>query len=433
MDVINLSLGEPEIEPSRDIVVAALDTPPTRAWCRWSRPGTTSTSGPRLHRLARAPRQGDHRGRLDDGDDGPADMIAGFSSSGPTPISLQIKPDVTAPGVDILSSFPGRVVWAELERDEHGGTTRRGRGCAAQASAIRRGRSRRSSRRSTRRATPSRPVGSTGEGHVAARGRRADQSRPRRQATHLHRPDRLSFGLVQRGGTASRQLALADAGGGPAPWAASVAPQATPAGVTLALVDAGRCRWGAARRHAHRRPRDAAEGDARASSYSHAAPTCGRDSVLVPRRGAEAAENAPRSALRARALRRQHRREAVARLELPLSGGRPLVNCGPACDLRGLSRCSGSTVDQKVANFGAVVVSRADRCPRLAAARRSPATRTGSSATPGSPVEPQPVRRRSAGSVPVGRRGLPAPRHVRLRLRHARRRRSRASSCSASG
>jgi len=33
----------------------------------------------------------------------PAEVIAGFSSAGPTPVSLQMKRDVTAPGVDILS------------------------------------------------------------------------------------------------------------------------------------------------------------------------------------------------------------------------------------------------------------------------------------------------------------------------------------------
>ena len=32
MDVINLSLGEPEIEPTRDIVVAAIDNAAARAW-----------------------------------------------------------------------------------------------------------------------------------------------------------------------------------------------------------------------------------------------------------------------------------------------------------------------------------------------------------------------------------------------------------------
>ena len=42
-----------------------------------------------------------------EGDQGPADEIAGFSSSGPTPLSLEMKPDVTAPGVNILSSLPG--------------------------------------------------------------------------------------------------------------------------------------------------------------------------------------------------------------------------------------------------------------------------------------------------------------------------------------
>jgi hypothetical protein len=48
------------------------------------------------------------------GDHGPVDTIADFSSSGPTPTSLQLKPDVTAPGVDILSSFPDKQ-WTELQ------------------------------------------------------------------------------------------------------------------------------------------------------------------------------------------------------------------------------------------------------------------------------------------------------------------------------
>src|SRR5262249_44357315 len=43
------------------------------------------------------------------------DVIAPFSSSGPTPISLQLKPDVTAPGVLILSSVPKREnLWAQF-------------------------------------------------------------------------------------------------------------------------------------------------------------------------------------------------------------------------------------------------------------------------------------------------------------------------------
>src|SRR5207245_10587190 len=48
-------------------------------------------------------------------------------------------------------------------------------------------------------------------------------------------PSGISFGLVARGTTAARQLALADAGGGTAPWTASIDPQTTPHGVSLAL------------------------------------------------------------------------------------------------------------------------------------------------------------------------------------------------------
>src|SRR5581483_9423931 len=111
MDVINLSLGEPEIEPSRDIVVAAIDgaadagVVPVVAAGNDGVPGGDVLAG---------------RGGVDSPGtaplgisvaastvDSPPDTIADFSSIGPTPRSLQLKPDVTAPGVDILSSFPG--------------------------------------------------------------------------------------------------------------------------------------------------------------------------------------------------------------------------------------------------------------------------------------------------------------------------------------
>ena len=41
--------------------------------------------------------------------------LAGFSSAGPTPISLRLKPEVTAPGVNILSAAPPQQgLWQEL-------------------------------------------------------------------------------------------------------------------------------------------------------------------------------------------------------------------------------------------------------------------------------------------------------------------------------
>ena len=38
---------------------------------------------------------------------GEANVMAGFSSEGPTDVSRLIKPDVVAPGVNVLSSVPG--------------------------------------------------------------------------------------------------------------------------------------------------------------------------------------------------------------------------------------------------------------------------------------------------------------------------------------
>src|SRR5439155_12844266 len=40
---------------------------------------------------------------------GKTGVIAPFSSGGPTPYSLRLKPDVSAPGVSILSSVPRRL------------------------------------------------------------------------------------------------------------------------------------------------------------------------------------------------------------------------------------------------------------------------------------------------------------------------------------
>ena len=102
MDVINLSLGEPEIEPTRDLVVAAIDNAADA--------GVVPTIS--------AGNDFDTFGRGSIGSPGTAPkaitaaavskkkVVAYFSSGGPTPISLQFKPDVSAPGVAILSSVP---------------------------------------------------------------------------------------------------------------------------------------------------------------------------------------------------------------------------------------------------------------------------------------------------------------------------------------
>ena len=102
MNVINLSLGEPEVEPSRDLVVQAIDAaaaagvvPVVAAGNDFSDFGYGSVSSP-----------GSAPGAITVAAVDSRNVIADFSSAGPTPVSLGMKPDVSAPGVSILSSLP---------------------------------------------------------------------------------------------------------------------------------------------------------------------------------------------------------------------------------------------------------------------------------------------------------------------------------------
>ena len=146
MNVINLSIGEPEVEPSRDLVARAIDARRRRGRDPRDR-GRERLRGlrPRLGRVAGNGRRRDHGGRGDEPERGGRSTVAGFSSAGPTPISLRLKPDISAPGRLHPLVRPGR----------------RGRRCRAprwrrprsparrrcSASGTRTGRSRRSRRR----------------------------------------------------------------------------------------------------------------------------------------------------------------------------------------------------------------------------------------------------------------------------------------------
>jgi subtilisin family serine protease len=102
MNVINLSLGEPEISPSRDFVVHAIDAaaragvvPVIAGDNQFDEYGYGSISSP-----ANSP------GAITVAATTLSGTIADFSSGGPTPVSLKLKPDVSAPGVAITSSLP---------------------------------------------------------------------------------------------------------------------------------------------------------------------------------------------------------------------------------------------------------------------------------------------------------------------------------------
>ena len=78
------------------------------AWSPSSRPATTSATSAagRSARPARAP-DAITVGAVSTSRNGADDVVASFSSSGPTPLSLRLKPEVSAPGVSIFSAAPG--------------------------------------------------------------------------------------------------------------------------------------------------------------------------------------------------------------------------------------------------------------------------------------------------------------------------------------
>lgn len=106
MNVINLSIGEPEISPRNDIVAKAVDA--------------ASAAGVVV--VAAAGNENDENGRGSVDSPGSAasaitvaasssasvasgdTRIASFSSSGPTPYGLLLKPNVSAPGLEVASS-----------------------------------------------------------------------------------------------------------------------------------------------------------------------------------------------------------------------------------------------------------------------------------------------------------------------------------------
>ena len=213
MNVINMSLGEPEVEPSRDLLVRALDgaaaagvVPVIAAGNDFSDLGFGTVSSPGSAPTAITVAAVDSR-----------NVIAGFSSAGPTPVSLQMKPDISAPGVSVLSSLPA----SEGTFGLLSGTSMAAPHAAGAAALLK-------ERHPTWTVAQLKSaLVQTGDPVRTSTGAEVFSTRegggmidlPRADAPLIFAaPTGLSFGLLTPSATATQNVALTDAGGGTGPW-----------------------------------------------------------------------------------------------------------------------------------------------------------------------------------------------------------------------
>ena len=229
MDVVNLSIGEPEIEPSRDVVALALDAaaaagvvPVVAAGNDFDDYGAGSVM---------SPGSATHAITVGASTSGSTPGIASFSSAGPTPISLRLKPDVVAPGSSILSSEPDG--WGQSSGTSMAAPHVSG----AVALLLQRHPEWTPEQVKAALSVTARPVAAGG---TISRTTRAGAGLVDVAAAHqpLVRPapTAISFGLLGASSPRSAIVTLGDAGGGAGIWTAAVESLAAPVGTTATVA-----------------------------------------------------------------------------------------------------------------------------------------------------------------------------------------------------
>ncbi len=232
MNVINLSLGEAEISPGRDLVVRAIEgaaaagvIPVISAGNDFGNFGRGSIASP-----------GSSPSAITVGATTVDARVSDFSSAGPTPVSLQLKPEVSAPGVQILSSVPAKDgTWSGLS-----GTSMAAPHVSGAAALLKQRHPTWTVKqlKSALALTARTALDGGGEATTTRGGAGFVDVAAADQPLVFADPTAVSFEHLRPGASVSRSIALTDAGGGVGAWTVAIQRQTGGNGVSVTAAPA---------------------------------------------------------------------------------------------------------------------------------------------------------------------------------------------------